>query len=252
MTNRPLATRALRVVLMCACRLLRAGLGGDTYKSRSPGGGRSSAMFSDPMPERIEPCLALLSGKAPAGDDWAFEVKWDGFRLAIHIGPSQKVRIITRGGHDWTSRFPTIAHDALELVVDSAILDGEAVVLDEPGASDFGALQKAFGGRRGKRSAAGAMLYSFDLLYLNGHDPRSMPFSERREMLQDMLSFQPHGSIRLVRRSTPRVAKRVRGMHRGRSTRRADGVDRPVSCQTPTLEGKSSPFRERRQDRSDP
>jgi bifunctional non-homologous end joining protein LigD len=63
---------------------------------------------SIPMPGRIEPCLALLKTTAPAGPDWAFEVKWDGYRLAIHIEP-KGVRIITRGGHDWTHRFPAIA-----------------------------------------------------------------------------------------------------------------------------------------------
>ena len=42
------------------------------------------------MPERIEPCLALLSSKAPTGDDWAFEVKWDGYRLGVHIELGRK------------------------------------------------------------------------------------------------------------------------------------------------------------------
>jgi len=153
-------------------------------------------LFADPMPVRVEPCLAKLQSRPPVGDDWAFEVKWDGYRLAIHIA-GKRVRIITRGGHDWTSRFPTIAHDALELGVDSAILDGEAVVLDERGASDFGALQKALGGRGGKRFASEARLYAFDLLYLNGHDLREQPLSERREMLADVLAGQPHGSIGL-------------------------------------------------------
>ncbi|MGO4405688.1 non-homologous end-joining DNA ligase [Bosea sp. RAF48] len=123
-------------------------------------------------------------------------MKWDGYRLAIHVAGKQ-VRIITRGGHDWTPRFPTIAHDALELGVDSAILDGEAVVLDKRGASDFGALQKALGGRGGKRFAAEARLYAFDLLYLNGHDLRDQPLTERREMLADVLAAQPHASISL-------------------------------------------------------
>lgn len=182
---------------MCARRVLRAGLGGETIKGpltrqRKP----TRDLFSDPMPERVEPCLALLVPKAPSGDDWAFEVKWDGYRLAVHIGPGRRVRVITRGGHDWTGRFPSISHDALEFGVESAILDGEAVVLDERGASDFGALQKALGGRGGKRSAAEAVFYAFDLLYLNGHDLRSMSLSERRDMLEDLVSCQPHGSIR--------------------------------------------------------
>ena len=95
----------------------------------------------DPMPRRIEPCLALLRPKVPTGADWLFEVKWDGYRVAVHI-EQKDVRIITRGGHDWTLRFPAIAAAAGELNVCSAILDGEAVVLDGIGRSDFGALQK--------------------------------------------------------------------------------------------------------------
>ncbi|MEZ2409213.1 non-homologous end-joining DNA ligase [Bosea sp. RCC_152_1] len=178
-------------------RVLRAGPGVDTVRGpltrrRKP----ERDLFSDPMPERVEPCLALLTDEVPAGPDWAFEVKWDGYRLAIHI-VGKRVRIITRGGHDWTPRFPTIARDALSLGVDSAILDGEAVVLDKHGTSDFGALQKALGGRGGKRLASEAVLYAFDLLYLNGHDLRPMPLSDRREMLEDLLLAEPHGSIRL-------------------------------------------------------
>ena len=62
----------------------------------------------DPMPERVEPCLALLKAKPPHGDEWSYEIKWDGYRIALHIEPN-RVRIITRGGHDWTHRFPAIA-----------------------------------------------------------------------------------------------------------------------------------------------
>ncbi len=180
-----------------AKRMLRAGVGGDVTQSpavpRRPSR-RQPALRFDPMPDRVEPCLALLASKPPGGAEWAFEVKWDGYRLAVHIERS-KVRILTRGGHDWTSRFPTIAHDALELGLDSAILDGEAVVLDERGASDFGALQRALGGRGGKKFASNAMLYAFDLLYLDGRDLRGLTLDERRGMLTD--AIKPHGSIRM-------------------------------------------------------
>lgn len=183
---------------MCARCVLRVGPLAHTVSSPAPKRGRAArqaALRFDPMPDRVEPCLALLGAKPPAGDEWAYEVKWDGYRLAVHVEPG-KVRIITRGGHDWTSRFPTIAHDARELGLDTAILDGEAVVLDERGASDFGGLQKALGGRGGKRSAAGAILYAFDLLYLNGHDLRPLSLDERRKMLADRLAGR-HSSIRL-------------------------------------------------------
>lgn len=86
----------------------------------------------DPMPHRVEPCLALLKSVAPLGPDWLYEVKWDGYRLAIHIEP-MGVSIITRGGRDWTHRFPSIAAAARDLGVTTAILDGEAVVLDDQG-----------------------------------------------------------------------------------------------------------------------
>lgn len=94
------------------------------------------------MPARVDPCLATLVDKPPIGPDWAYEVKWDGYRLAVHIEPGG-VRILTRGGYDWTERFPTIVDDARRLAVKTGILDGEAVVLDDKGRSDFGMVLKA-------------------------------------------------------------------------------------------------------------
>ncbi len=140
----------------------------------------------DPMPDRIEPCLALLKATAPAGGGWAFEVKWDGYRVAIHIEP-KGVRIITRGGHDWTHRFPAIAAAASQLGVGTAILDGEAVVLDEQGRSDFGALQRSLGGRGGKRTSTESIFCAFDLLYFDGHDLTGTELSVRRHLLEDLL-----------------------------------------------------------------
>ncbi|KJF70004.1 non-homologous end-joining DNA ligase [Agrobacterium arsenijevicii] len=149
----------------------------------------------DPMPDRVEPCLALLKAKPPRGPDWLFEVKWDGYRVAVHIRPND-VRIITRGGHDWTDRFPTIAAAARKIGVATAILDGEAVVLDAQGRSDFGALQRSLGGRGGRQAAGEAILYAFDLLYFDGHDLTGMELSGRRHLLEDLVG-ESEGSIRL-------------------------------------------------------
>ncbi|MGF9567794.1 non-homologous end-joining DNA ligase [Neorhizobium sp. BT27B] len=149
----------------------------------------------DKMPERIEPALALLKPSAPQGDQWLFELKIDGYRLAIHIEP-KGVRILTRGGHDWTDRFPTIAEAARKLGFGTAILDGEAVVLDAEGRSDFGALQRSLGGRGGKRASAEAVFYAFDLLYFDGHLLTNAELSVRRHLLTDFLD-DGDGRIRL-------------------------------------------------------
>jgi len=149
----------------------------------------------DPMPARVEPCLALLKAKPPKGDQWAYEIKWDGYRLAVHIEPSG-VRIITRGGHDWTHRFPLIEAAAKSLGVSTAILDGEAVVLDDQGRSDFSALQRSLGGRGGKATSGNAIFMAFDLLYFDGHSLINTELSTRRHLLEGVVPIGD-GAIRL-------------------------------------------------------
>lgn len=139
----------------------------------------------DPMPDRVEPCLALLKHKAPSGPDWLYEIKWDGYRLAVHLEDG-RTRLLTRGGHDWTDRFPVVS-EAARALGGNVILDGEAVVLDDEGRSDFGALQQALGGRGGKRGADAAILYAFDILYHEGRDLRQLELRERRAMLEKLL-----------------------------------------------------------------
>ncbi len=150
----------------------------------------------DPMPARIEPCLALLKQKPPVGPEWAFEVKWDGYRLAVHIEP-KGVRILTRGGHDWTHRFPAIAAEAAKLGVSTAIIDGEAIVLDDKGRSDFNMLQNSLGGRGGKLNSGSSVLMAFDLLYFDGHDLTKTELSTRRHLLESLVSADSKGAIRL-------------------------------------------------------
>lgn len=150
----------------------------------------------DPMPNRIEPCLALLKQKPPVGAQWAFEIKWDGYRVALHLDHGS-VRIVTRGGHDWTDRFPTIAEAARKLGVGSAIIDGEAVVLDEHGRSDFGALQQSLGGRGGKKTSDNSILMAFDLLYFDGHTLLNTEQSVRRHLLEGIVPAGSSGPIRL-------------------------------------------------------
>ncbi|WFU07438.1 non-homologous end-joining DNA ligase (plasmid) [Rhizobium sp. CB3171] len=156
------------------------------------------ALPLDPMPRRVEPALALLKQRPPAGDQWQWEIKWDGYRLAVHIEHSG-VRIVTRGGYNWADRFPAIEAAARALGPATMILDGEGVVLDEQGRSDFNALQNSLGavGRRsGNQAARNAIFYAFDLLYLDGHDLRSMEYRDRRHLLEETL-LGSNGAIRL-------------------------------------------------------
>ncbi|MEY9102839.1 ATP-dependent DNA ligase [Sinorhizobium fredii] len=135
------------------------------------------------MPARLDPCVAMLVDRPPKGPEWTFEVEWDGYRLAVHIEPG-RARIITRGGYDWTERFPTIADDARRLAVKTAILDGEAVVLDEKGRSDFGMLQRL----PSPYEAGAIILFAFDLLYFDGRDLRRVPLIGRRRQLEPILA----------------------------------------------------------------
>lgn len=156
---------------------------------------RKAETKADPMPERVEPCLALLASEPPKGSEWVHEIKWDGYRVAVHIEPA-RVRILTRRGYDWTHRFPAIERAAEALRPTTMILDGEIVVLDEQGRPDFGMLQQALGGVGRGAVAAAAILYAFDLLYYDGRDIRALPQRERRQMLEGVFS-SPRGAILL-------------------------------------------------------
>ncbi|ANL12022.1 MULTISPECIES: non-homologous end-joining DNA ligase [unclassified Rhizobium] len=156
-------------------------------RPRKPRDPAQPRLLLDPMPSRVEPCLALLKSKPPKGPDWLYEVKWDGWRGAIHIEPSGVVRVLTKNGHDWSKRFPAVVEGAKQLGVASAILDGEIVCFDEQGRSDFNLLQQSLGGARGSRPVAEAAFMAFDLLYLDGHDFRNTELSVRRHLLENLI-----------------------------------------------------------------
>ncbi|MGN7883610.1 non-homologous end-joining DNA ligase [Ensifer sp. 22460] len=138
--------------------------------------------------------MATLADKPPPGQGWLYEVKWDGYRLAIHVEQG-RVKAITRGGYDWTRRFGSIVAEARQLGHASMILDGEAVVLDDRGRSDFGLLQRALGKRPSLHDSGEVLLMAFDLLYLDGRDLRLLPLSERRRLLEPIVAGRT-GAIR--------------------------------------------------------
>lgn len=129
-------------------------------------------------PGFIEPALATSVGKVPSGTRWIHEIKFDGYRVQVHIKDAA-IKVFTRRGNDWTKRFRKIANDAWHVNAGSAIIDGEVVVPGENGTTDFSVLQNELKGRSTK-----IVLVAFDLLYLNGYDLRKLPLVERRRILR--------------------------------------------------------------------
>src|SRR5215468_4863109 len=117
---------------------------------------------------------------SPAGAEWFHEVKYDGYRLRLERD-GDRVRLITRGGYDWTRRFPWIAEAARKNRYKQFVIDGEAVILGVDGISDFNALHS------GKHNDE-VQLYAFDILALNGDDLRTLPLSMRKAHLERLLT----------------------------------------------------------------
>jgi bifunctional non-homologous end joining protein LigD len=131
----------------------------------------------------IEPQLATLAAKVPAGGGWVHEIKFDGYRIQAEARASA-VSLRSRRGHDWTAQFPGVAAALKGLVAASAVLDGEMVVMDPEGRSDFQLLQNALS----ERKTGEVVYYVFDLLELEGKDMRNEPLSERKRQLKELLS----------------------------------------------------------------
>src|SRR4051812_23108768 len=113
-------------------------------RSKAPAIDGSTALS---MPGFIKPQLATLKAKAPKGPQWLHEIKYDGYRVQIHLNKGKK-KVFTRNGLDWTKRFSVIA-GALDLP-GQAIIDGEVVVVHE-GRANFSELQAELAGGRQDR-----------------------------------------------------------------------------------------------------
>jgi bifunctional non-homologous end joining protein LigD len=138
------------------------------------------------LPVAMKPELATLVDTPPAGDAWIYEIKFDGYRVLARIDhrrAKDPVRIFTRAGNDWTEKFSKQAQAFAQVGIDTAWLDGEAVVLDEHGVPSFQALQNAFDTHRERDIT----VYLFDVPYLNGYDLRDVPLEQRRALLRALL-----------------------------------------------------------------
>jgi bifunctional non-homologous end joining protein LigD len=147
---------------------------------------------AEPMPKFVPPQLASASERPPTGKDWLHELKLDGYRMQARV-ENGKVQLLTRSGLDWTHRMRPVATSLAELSAKAALLDGEVIVLDERGISSFAALQAAF--QEGAKHAL--HYYVFDLLHLDGHGLRSLPLTERKDLLAQLIETLDDDTIRL-------------------------------------------------------
>jgi bifunctional non-homologous end joining protein LigD len=133
----------------------------------------------------FEFCIPTIDIAVPAGPDWFHEIKFDGYRLRVERD-GKHVRLITRGGHDWTKRFPWIAEAALKNRRRQFVIDGEAVILGVDGVSDFNALHS-------RKQNHVVQLCAFDVLAIGGDDVRDQPLSMRKTNLDRLLRGRPDG-----------------------------------------------------------
>jgi DNA ligase D-like protein (predicted ligase) len=122
-----------------------------------------------------------LTDQPPQGAHWIHEVKHDGYRTMLVI-EGGNARTFTRNGHDWSDRYPGIVAAARKLPCRAAILDGEIIVQDGRGVSDFEALQLAL-----LTKTTHLIFYAFDLLHLDGKDLTEKPLLERRAKLKRLV-----------------------------------------------------------------
>jgi len=125
-------------------------------------------------PRIPSPMMATPASALPVGEDWSYEVKWDGYRtLALKDGP--RVRLFSRNLKDVTGAYPSVTRTLGELKAAAALVDGELVAIDEQGRPSFQALHH--------QAAHVVVYYAFDLLLLGGRDLTREPLDSRRKQL---------------------------------------------------------------------
>lgn len=139
-------------------------------------------LVKSPFPDFIPPQLATLVAKAPEGEQWLHEIKFDGYRI-LALKQGQKVLLKSRSNNDWTDKFLSVADAVQALPIANVVLDGEVVVLDKQGKSAFQLLQNAIKSDQ----QASFVYFIFDILYLDHYDLRGLALLERKAILNKVL-----------------------------------------------------------------
>lgn len=141
------------------------------------------------FPDFYPPQLATLMNKAPTGDEWLHEIKLDGYRILSFIN-GDEIILKSRTNKDWTIQFSPIADSLKDLALPKAIFDGEVVLLNKEGKSDFQLLQNSL-----NQNDLPFIYYIFDFLYYDKYDLQSLPLLERKSLLHTLLNDQK-GTLR--------------------------------------------------------
>jgi len=136
------------------------------------------------FPSKISPMLATMLDKPFDKEGWQYEIKWDGYR-AVALCNKDKVELISRNDKSFKEKFYPV-YKAVQQWNINAVVDGEVVMLDENGKSNFGALQNWQ-----TESDGEIYFYVFDLLWMNGKDLMQIPLSERRAILKQIIPDNP-------------------------------------------------------------
>ena len=142
---------------------------------------------------------AAVVDTLPEGDEWLYEVKFDGYR-ALLIKRGDRVEIRSRNEKDLTKAYPSVAAAARRLHADTAVVDGEIVAVDAAGHPSFQALQ-----HRSAHPDHAIVFYAFDLLHLRGEDMTGVPLERRRDRLPEVLN----GSGVLLSLELPGTSRQV-------------------------------------------
>jgi bifunctional non-homologous end joining protein LigD len=145
----------------------------------------------EPLPELVRPMLATPAKQLPGPDDqWGYEFKWDGVRAVAYVDGG-RLRLVSRNDRDVTVSYPELRAMGEALGARPAVVDGEIVAFDDDNRPSFGALQErmhvvdASRARRLSQSTPVAFL-AFDVLHLDGRPTISLPYEQRRDLLESL------------------------------------------------------------------
>src|SRR5205807_2588572 len=141
------------------------------------------------LPKFIAPQLATLVKTPPSGDEWLHELKFDGYRMLCRLDHGD-VRFWSRNENDWTKKFPNLSAAARAIRAESALIDGEVVIFDRDGRSNFQKLQHAIH----SVAKTNFCFEAFDLIYLSGLDLTQVALEDRKRLLKSLFDSIPSSS----------------------------------------------------------